>query len=174
MAVDPSLIVEARDLQFDDVFKAGDQVVAKYNADFSAITGNNFLDGIKMPLVAHVQLLIDVVAPASLTPQIWMKWYHRYGRNAAPNDSHIVLQTHEDTGLASRIDLTAAEMSTNGLVTATPFPYYFTTGRSAGAEPHIWNKSACFLQFVSVDAGDTGEMNFTLVITDLRKYYGLA
>lgn len=174
MAIDAGLILEAGDLNYDEVYKAGDQVIAKYNYDFSSATGNNFMDAIKMPgTVNLVQILIDVVAAASATPQLWCKFHQRFARNVVPSDPHILLATHEDTSLASRYDLNAAELTTNQTTQLTAFPYYFTSGRSSGAEPHIWNKIGCALQFVSVDVGDTGEMDFTLVITNLDQFYGL-
>lgn len=169
MAINSNLIHSAGDLNYDEVFQAGRCTVAKYNADLSAITGNNFLDGLKMPPVALVHFMIDVVAPASATPQLWCKFYHRWGRNAAPNDAHAMAATHEDTSLASRFDLDVAELAgANNLQTIVVLPTI--TEEANGGLPLIWHKEAQFVQLVSVDAGDTGELNITTIITDMTDH----
>lgn len=171
MSYDSSLVLTAGGISFDDVWRSGKQAVAQIAWDLSATTGNNFFDVIRCPIVCRVHVMLEAVAPASATPQLWCKFVHAYGVQNVYNDAHAIMATHEATGLASRFDMDAAELqSAGGMQTLTPHPGIEEGGM---LEP-IWNKSAVALQAVSIDGGDTGEFNLTLIITDLRAYYGLA
>ena len=168
--IDSSLIHTAGAINYDEVYSIGNQTIAKKSVAINNATGNNYFDVIKTPIVCKINVMVEAVVGITLTPQLYFKFVHTYGTQSMINDAHCIMATHENTALASRYDMNAAELTVSGgTQTLTP---HFGLEFGGTSEP-TWNKSGFAMQAVSWDVGDLGELNFTVIITDLRRFYRL-
>lgn len=172
---------------WDDVRLVGGQIVAVQEAlGLSLHTGSPgeyLFDSIACFDVCKVHILVRTIAGVNATPNLRVEFGHKYSPSGSIGDRHRIIATHHletlnagdpydvtvpDPGL----DLGIPELTGGGNTqTLTVIPSVEENG--AAVTLPIWNKSECRLRIENILAGETYAGAFTLVITDLRRHFGL-